>query len=48
MGAELCLCRGAFRRAFETGEYPYEEKMSRDAYEAEKAPLQAELLKVQH
>ncbi len=38
----------AFRRAFEAGEYPYEEKMSRDAYEAEKAPLQAELLKVQH
>lgn len=37
----------AFRRAFEAGEYPYEEKMSRDAYEAEKAQLQAELLKVQ-
>ncbi len=38
----------AARRAFETGEYPYSEKLSRGAYEAEKADLQAELLKVQH
>ncbi|MGP6089552.1 polyphosphate kinase 2 [Antarctobacter jejuensis] len=36
------------RRAFETGEYPYERKLSRRAYEREKARLQAELLKVQH
>lgn len=36
------------RRAFETGEYPYETKVSRRAYEREKARLQAELLKVQH
>jgi len=34
-------------RAFETGEYPYSEKMSRTEYEAQKAQLQAELLKVQ-
>ncbi|CRL16056.1 polyphosphate kinase 2 [Phaeobacter italicus] len=35
------------RRAFETGQYPYSRKMSRPAYEKEKALLQAELLKVQ-
>ncbi len=35
------------RRAFETGEYPYDTKLSRRAYEREKAKLQAELLKVQ-
>lgn len=35
------------RRAFETGEYPYDVKMPRRAYEREKAKLQAELLKVQ-
>ena len=35
------------RRAFETGKYPYSRKMGRRAYEAEKAALQAELLKVQ-
>jgi len=35
------------RRAFETGEYPYEDKIKRDEYEAQKARLQAELLKVQ-
>jgi polyphosphate kinase len=33
---------------FETGEYPYETKLSRREYEAEKAALQVELLKVQH
>lgn len=38
----------AFRHAFESGEYPYEEKLGRAEYEAEKAKLQAELLKVQH
>ena len=35
------------RHAFESGEYPYLERMSRRAYEAQKARLQAELLKVQ-
>ncbi len=35
------------RRAFETGEYPYAQKLSRRFYEREKARLQAELLKVQ-
>ncbi|MHC0054351.1 polyphosphate kinase 2 [Actibacterium sp. D379-3] len=33
--------------AFESGEYPYTEKLSRRAYEAQKAKLQAELLKLQ-
>ncbi|MEE4347937.1 MAG: polyphosphate kinase 2 [Paracoccaceae bacterium] len=35
------------RHAFESGEYPYDTMMSRRAYEAQKARLQAELLKVQ-
>lgn len=35
------------RRAFESGKYPYPRKMARRAYEAEKAGLQAELLKAQ-
>ncbi|MCS6621566.1 polyphosphate kinase 2 [Roseibacterium beibuensis] len=35
------------RQAFETGEYPYQTKLSRRSYEAQKAKLQAELLKVQ-
>jgi polyphosphate kinase 2 len=35
------------RRAFESGEYPYPRPMGRAVYEAEKAKLQAELLKVQ-
>ncbi|MEM7722728.1 MAG: polyphosphate kinase 2 [Pseudomonadota bacterium] len=35
------------RAAFETGKYPYDTKMSRRAYETQKAKLQAELLKVQ-
>lgn len=35
------------RRAFESGKYPYSRKMGRRQYEAEKAKLQAELLKVQ-
>jgi len=35
------------RHAFESGEYPYDSMMSRRAYEAQKARLQAELLKVQ-
>ncbi|WP_224825467.1 polyphosphate kinase 2 [Cognatishimia sp. MH4019] len=33
--------------AFETGQYPYETKLSRRSYETQKAKLQAELLKVQ-
>ncbi len=35
------------RRAFETGDYPYDKKLSRRSYEAQKAKIQAELLKVQ-
>ncbi len=35
------------RQAFESGRYPYARPMGRIAYEAEKARLQAELLKVQ-
>ncbi len=38
----------AIRKAFERGEYPYDVKLSRRVYEAEKAQIQAELLKVQH
>ncbi|TNF19687.1 MAG: polyphosphate kinase 2 [Rhodobacteraceae bacterium] len=37
----------SLRTAFERGEYPYSEKMPRREYEARKAELQAELLKVQ-
>jgi polyphosphate kinase 2 len=35
------------RQAFESGEYPYTDRMSRTVYEHQKAKLQAELLKVQ-
>jgi polyphosphate kinase 2 len=35
------------REAFETGTYPYDTRLSRRSYEAQKAKLQAELLKVQ-
>lgn len=35
------------RQAFESGKYPYARKMLRKDYEAQKAKLQAELLKVQ-
>lgn len=38
----------AIRHAFESGEYPYDKKLSRKAYERKKAELQTELLKVQH
>ena len=38
----------AIRRAFETGEYPYKNKIKRATYEKQKAELQVELLKVQH
>ena len=39
--------RDAARRTFETGDYPYGEKLSRSTYEEQKAALQVELLKVQ-
>lgn len=35
------------REAFESGEYPYDEKMPRSEYDSLKSKLQAELLKVQ-
>ncbi len=37
----------SIRRAFETGDYPYADRLSRRSYERQKAELQAELLKVQ-
>lgn len=37
----------SIRRLFETGEYPYKNKMRRHTYEEAKAELQVELLKVQ-
>ncbi len=37
----------ARRRAFETGQYPYPDKIKRKDYEEQKAMLQVELLKVQ-
>ena len=39
--------RDVIRRLFETGEYPYDQKLPRKLYEREKAALQVELLKVQ-
>ena len=39
--------RDVIRRLFETGEYPYREKLARKPYERDKADLQVELLKVQ-
>ena len=38
----------AIREAFETGTYPYADRLRRGEYERQKAALQAELLKVQH
>ncbi len=38
----------SLRLAFENGQYPYDTKLGRGPYEAQKAKLQAELLKVQH
>ncbi len=40
-------CHDKIRLAFESGRYPYTHKMARKDYEAQKALLQAELLKVQ-
>ena len=37
----------SLRRAFEAGAYPYDKRLSRRSYEAQKARIQAELLKVQ-
>ncbi|MEZ5668750.1 MAG: polyphosphate kinase 2 [Alphaproteobacteria bacterium] len=45
--AEMRHDPAAIARAFETGAYPYARKMPRSAYEAHKAELQVELLKVQ-
>jgi polyphosphate kinase 2 len=45
--AEMRHDPAAIRRAFETGEYPYKQKMRRTVYEKHKAELQVELLKVQ-
>ena len=39
--------RDSIRRFFETGEYPYKQKISRKFYERQKTELQIELLKVQ-
>jgi polyphosphate kinase 2 len=39
--------KDAIRRVFENGEYPYKQKLPRQAYEKHKAELQVELLKVQ-
>ena len=39
--------RDQVREAFESGRYPYARKLSRRSYEADKARLQAELLKLQ-
>jgi len=39
--------KDAIRHVFETGEYPYKNKVSRGVYEKHKAELQVELLKVQ-
>ena len=39
--------RDFIRRFFETGEYPYQRKLTRKPYERQKAALQVELLKVQ-
>ena len=45
--SEMRQNKDAIRRLFETGEYPYKKKISRRAYERQKASLQVELLKAQ-
>lgn len=45
--AQLAANPETIREMFETGAYPYTDKITRKAYEKEKAKLQAELLKVQ-
>ncbi|MGI9386615.1 MAG: polyphosphate kinase 2 [Methyloligellaceae bacterium] len=46
--AEMRRDPDAIREAFETGAYPYKNKMKRSVYEKHKAELQVELLKVQN
>ncbi len=41
------VTRDQIVQAFESGKYPYDDKLHRRSYEAQKAKLQAELLKVQ-
>jgi polyphosphate kinase 2 len=38
----------AIRHAFETGSYPYEDRLTESAYQRQMAPLQVELLKAQN
>ena len=45
--AELRHDPEAIRHAFESGDYPYKNKLRRASYEKSKAALQVELLKVQ-
>ena len=45
--AEIRHDKDAIRRIFESGEYPYKQKISRSSYEQHKAELQVELLKAQ-
>ena len=45
--AEIRRDRDSIRRFFETGEYPYKQKIRRKFYEQQKTELQIELLKVQ-
>ncbi|MGJ8563973.1 MAG: polyphosphate kinase 2 [Alphaproteobacteria bacterium] len=44
---EIRYDEDAIRHAFESGQYPYEKRLGRRAYEKRKAELQTELLKVQ-
>ncbi len=45
--ADIRRDRASIRRFFETGEYPYKQKISRKFYQRQKKELQIELLKVQ-
>ena len=45
--AEMRSDPGAIRRLFETGEYPYEDKLRKKPYERQAEALQIELLKAQ-
>ncbi len=47
LGSFPVVNRENIKEYFESGKYPYDKKMKKKAYEAEKAKLQAELLKVQ-
>ncbi len=48
LGSFPTITPDEIREAFETGTYPYSDRLSRRDYEGQKAQLQAELLKVQH